>query len=154
MGIAKSRTEYRLPDEQATLEFGAELTRHIANGVVYLKGPLGVGKTTVVRGFLRSLGYDGLVKSPTYTLIEPYTIDGREIAHIDLYRVKSPEELPYMGIEDVIKESDLMFVEWPERGGEFLPTYDIELAMSIAAQGRTVRIASPGELQSRFSCAK
>ena len=93
-----------------------------ASLIVYLKGDLGAGKTTLVRGFLRGLGYKGTVKSPTYTLIEPYRIAGKSICHLDLYRLADAEELEYLGVRDLLQEETVLLIEWPERGEGVLPS--------------------------------
>lgn len=125
-----------LPDEEATLALGANLAKELHKGVIYLCGELGAGKTTLVRGFLRKLGYDGSVKSPTYTLVEPYEIDGFSIAHLDLYRVTDPVELEYIGLEDILRDVSLTFIEWPERGKSYLPAADLIIELAIEGEGR------------------
>jgi tRNA threonylcarbamoyladenosine biosynthesis protein TsaE len=102
--------------------------------ILHLQGELGVGKTTLVRGFLRALGHTGAVKSPTYTLVEPYQINGRKIYHFDFYRLAMPEELEYMGIRDYLTEDILMVIEWPERGGEFTPAADLQIQLFYYGQ--------------------
>ena len=105
-------------------------------GVVYLQGELGAGKTTLVRGYLRNLGYEGLVKSPTYTLVEPYDVGELTVAHLDLYRVNDPTELEFMGLEDVLRAANITFVEWPDRGRGYLPAADRVIQLAIIDPGR------------------
>lgn len=111
-----------------------------ASLIVYLKGDLGAGKTTFVRGFLRGLGYKGRVKSPTYSLIEPYRIGGKSICHLDLYRLADPEELEYLGVRDLLQEETVLLIEWPERGKGVLPAADVTLLISHREQGRGIEI--------------
>ena len=129
----------QLPNEQATLEFGAKLAESIpTHGVIFLFGKLGAGKTTLVRGFLKAIGHKGSTKSPTYTLVEPYQISTRKIYHFDLYRVDDPEELEYMGFRDYLEEKTLCFIEWPEKGDHFLPVPDLVLKLDYLGEQRTV----------------
>ena len=106
-----------LDNEAAQLTFGARLARELAQPLtVYLHGPLGAGKTTLVRGVLRALGHEGAVRSPTYTLLETYSVPDADICHFDLYRLADPEELEYIGARDMFDGRHTCFVEWPERG--------------------------------------
>lgn len=112
------------------MALGPELAQMFsAGGVVYLSGDLGAGKTTLVRGLLRALGFKGRVKSPSYGLIESYVVDGNEIHHLDLYRLGHGEEIAYLGLEDLMSEGSLLLVEWPERGKGWLPAADWHIRM-------------------------
>jgi tRNA threonylcarbamoyladenosine biosynthesis protein TsaE len=112
--------------------------------VFYLYGPLGAGKTTLVRGFMRGLGYDAAVKSPTYTLIEPYEVGARRIYHLDLYRVRDASELEYLGLRELQDGNAVLLVEWPERGKGFLPPADVELTIDYDEAGRQLRLQAQG----------
>lgn len=126
-----------LPDEAATQALGAALALTApSSGWVALHGHLGAGKTTLVRAFLRALGYTGRVVSPTYTLVEPYEIGARRVAHYDLYRLEDAEELEWMGAREDFGDDTLCLVEWPERGEGVLPEPDLELALRHEGEGR------------------
>jgi tRNA threonylcarbamoyladenosine biosynthesis protein TsaE len=114
--------------------------------VIALQGDLGAGKTTLVRAMLRTLGITGPVRSPTYTLVEPYDIGGRQAWHLDLYRLGNPEELEFLGVRDLDPVNDLIFVEWPERGEPLLPATDLKISITIPASGgREVELVSRNE---------
>lgn len=126
-----------LADENATLAFAARLYQNVPPGcLVFLHGDLGAGKTTLVRGCLRSAGHTGAVKSPTFTLVEEYLLPDRSLFHFDLYRLGDPEELEWMGMRDYLRSDSTCFIEWPERGGYGLPDADLELFLSIEGSGR------------------
>lgn len=129
-------------DEAATVALGAKLAKYVPLGsVVFLHGQLGAGKTTLVRGCLRAFGFEGAVKSPTYTLVEPYILGQKEIYHFDLYRLSDPEELEFMGVRDYFHANALCFIEWPERGEGILPAADIEITIEVGPQGRVAYIS-------------
>lgn len=107
-----------------------------ARAVVFLEGDLGAGKTTLARAFLRQLGVTGAVRSPTYTLIERYPVASGEIAHLDLYRIADPDELEFLGLDDLAADARLWLIEWPERGAGALPRADLRIRLSVDGSGR------------------
>lgn len=135
-----------LPDEAATLAFGALLAKAVQpNLTIYLHGDLGAGKTTLVRGLLRGLGFEGKVKSPTYTLVEPYEVlinhaEQINLYHFDLYRFNDEEEWEAAGFRDYFNATSVCLIEWPEKAEHVLPTPDLEIVFSINADGRTLRL--------------
>ena len=130
-----------LADEAATLQFAADLQGRLTGGcLVFLHGDLGAGKTTFVRGFLRAAGFQGAVKSPTFTLVEEYALPDRTLYHFDLYRLTDPEELEWMGIRDYLRPDALVFIEWPERGAGLLPPPDLDIELHYAPPGRQARL--------------
>lgn len=122
-----------LHDAQATEALGAGMAQMLKarrSGVIYLEGDLGVGKTTLARGFLRALGVEGAIRSPTYTLMEPYRAGDVDVLHMDLYRLNAPAELLNLGLTDFPPDQTLWLVEWPQRGQGFLPKSDIRVLLS------------------------
>lgn len=141
-----AETTIFLENVEATERLGAAIVNVIQDGMlIFLQGDLGVGKTSLVRGALRQLGYQGAVKSPTYTLLEEYSLVGKDIIHFDLYRLTDPEELDLIGIRDYFNGKTCCFVEWPERGKTHLPQEDLVIQMSHTAAGREVQITAASD---------
>lgn len=136
-----------LADETATVDLGQRLGAALLGGaIVYLDGTLGAGKTTLSRGMLSAFGHSGAVKSPTYTLVEPYEFADVCVYHFDLYRLADAEELEYMGIRDYFSKQSIAIIEWPSRGMGAIPTADIEITMAVSGQGRTATISAQSDL--------
>lgn len=144
---AMSEFQHFLRDELETEVFGRALARatqlapsgtKTLGGRVYLRGNLGAGKTTLTRGVLRGYGHLGAVKSPTYTLVEPYEESDFNIYHFDLYRLADPEEVEFLGVFDYFDEANLCLIEWAERGEGYLPAPDLEITLTIHGRGRLV----------------
>jgi len=133
-----------LHNEPETVALGSALSGVLAPGtVVFLEGDLGAGKTTLTRGVLRALGHEGAVKSPTYTLCEPYLLkSGQQFCHFDLYRLSDPEELEYLGFRDYLSGDAILFIEWPSRGHGWLPAADLSISLTEARGGREVVLAA------------
>ncbi len=144
MPASAQQAQY-LPDEAATLAFGRRLAcRLIApdgynrDAIVFLQGVVGAGKTTLVRGILRGLGFMGPVKSPTFTLLEPY--EELLVDHFDLYRIADCQELDFIGIEELLARPSIKLIEWPERGAGRLPAPDLIVDLRVQGLGRTVAL--------------
>ncbi|KPU59573.1 tRNA threonylcarbamoyl adenosine modification protein YjeE [Pseudomonas fluorescens] len=134
-----------LADEQAMSDFGARIARITqGHGLIFLEGNLGMGKTTLSRGIIRGLGHAGAVKSPTFTLVEPYEIGDIRAFHFDLYRLVDPEELEFLGIRDYFEDDALCLIEWPKKGAGFLPKPDLTITISPQDSGRSLKILSQG----------
>lgn len=134
-----------LADEQAMSDFGARIARITqGHGLIFLEGNLGMGKTTLSRGIIRGLGHTGAVKSPTFTLVEPYEIGDIRAFHFDLYRLVDPEELEFLGIRDYFEDDALCLIEWPDKGAGFLPKPDLTITISPQDSGRSLKILSQG----------
>lgn len=146
--FSKRQLTWCISNESAMMDFGAQLAKIIAAGtVVFLEGDLGAGKTTFVRGFLRQLGYNGAVKSPTFTLVETYLINNQKftqqnIYHFDLYRLSDPEELDYIGLSDYMDGQAIVLIEWPDKGTGYLPQADLLIQIKHFAKQRQIEISS------------
>jgi tRNA threonylcarbamoyladenosine biosynthesis protein TsaE len=134
----------RLVATEADMEqLGAALVPQLQAGLVlFLHGELGAGKTTLVRGLLHGLGFIGAVKSPTYTLVEPYQLQDLTVYHFDLYRLNDPEELEFLGVRDYLEGRGVCLVEWAERGAGLLPVPDLDIAIDRKEEGRVVTFTS------------
>jgi tRNA threonylcarbamoyladenosine biosynthesis protein TsaE len=136
-----------LADEAATIALGKDIARGLRGGaVVFLRGHLGAGKTTLSRGILQGFGHSGAVKSPTYTLVEPYDLKPWQLFHFDLYRLGDPEELEYMGIRDYFSDQTIALIEWDERGAGMLPSPDLIINLTAKDGGRELSFEAFSEL--------
>lgn len=133
-----SSTSVFLPDEAATIELAQRLAQALPadrqGWLLLLEGELGAGKSTLARGLLRALGHDGAAPSPTYTLVEPYDLPGGAIYHVDLYRVADPEELQFLGFDEL--EQGLRLVEWPDRAPALSQSADVGVLLEYDGAGR------------------
>jgi len=145
MNVSIQTHQCFLADEAQQVALAQKVAQHLKTSFIFLlKGNLGVGKTTFARGFVQASGFDGVVKSPTYTLVEPYPIIGdRMCYHFDLYRLGDPEELEFTGARDYFNDNDVCLVEWPEKGAGFLPPADWICEFSHRETGRNLLISAP-----------
>ena len=135
--------KFEITSEKEMLGLGAMLACFLrGEGVVHLSGGLGAGKTTLCRGILRAMGHLGAVKSPTFTLVEPYQISGSEVYHFDLYRLADPSELDYIGIDEYFGKNKLCLIEWPEKAIGYLPQHDLDITIDVLVEKRIIDVRS------------
>ncbi len=140
------RLDLSLANELATLALGRQLASAVSPGMlIALKGSLGAGKTTLARGILRGLGFEGRVKSPTYSLVELYELSRLDLYHFDFYRFEDPYELIESGLQDAFNGTNVCIVEWPEKAERLLPVADLEVTLSMAESGRTAVLTAHSE---------
>jgi tRNA threonylcarbamoyladenosine biosynthesis protein TsaE len=135
--------KFEITSEKEMLGLGAMLACFLrGEGVIHLSGGLGAGKTTLCRGILRAMGHLGAVKSPTFTLVEPYQISGSEVYHFDLYRLTDPSELDYIGIDEYFGKNKLCLIEWPEKAIGYLPQHDLDITIDVLVEKRIIDVRS------------
>lgn len=128
--------KYFFPNEQALIQFAAAIAQVSEAGtIIFLQGQLGAGKTTFTRGFLKGLGYKGIVKSPTYTLVETYQFNKTPVHHFDLYRLEHSEELEHFGLRDYLTKKSICLIEWPEKAFEGLPEPTLYCTIEVPLKG-------------------
>jgi tRNA threonylcarbamoyladenosine biosynthesis protein TsaE len=153
------KERFEVASEAAMLELGAMLAARLTdNARVLLDGELGAGKTTLARGVLRGLGFEGPVKSPTYTIVEPYEFSGKRVYHFDFYRIEDPRELEFIGLDELVEQPGIKLMEWSQRAGDRLPPADFKVRISTDGDRRTVELEDlrisggiPGRIPGRNS---
>lgn len=141
MTITPDTLSLDLPAETDTVALGQRLAAVLGQGgTLYLEGDLGAGKTTLARGLIQALGHSGAVKSPTYTIVEPYELARGPVFHFDLYRLADPEELELMGIRDYFAPGAICIVEWPDKGGDLIPPPDLRLRLEKTGTSRRAQL--------------
>ena len=140
--LDKPKLSFLLDNETETVALGFALSELLPLPfTIYMYGDLGAGKTTFVRGLLQGLGHSGAVKSPTYTLVEPYQFKGHSVYHFDLYRLADPEELEFIGIREYQDEDSLLIFEWPDKGHGMIPNADLVIELMYQDLGRKADFA-------------
>ncbi|HEY2675361.1 MAG TPA: tRNA (adenosine(37)-N6)-threonylcarbamoyltransferase complex ATPase subunit type 1 TsaE [Steroidobacteraceae bacterium] len=148
--MAPASMDFRLPDPSSTEALGHALALALPapnpGAIVYLQGELGSGKTTCARSLLRALGVTAPIRSPTYTLVDHYSLPALECVHVDLYRLRSSAEVDELGLRDLIGQGCFMLIEWPERGGAAVPAADLKTALNYSDAGRTATVLATTRL--------
>ncbi len=143
--------QFLLNSVTETEAFGTQLFQALPKKcLVFLVGDLGAGKTTLTRGFMKAAGYQGIVKSPTYNIVEEYRVNQRLFFHFDLYRLVDPEELEWIGISDYLQEESVCLIEWPENGAGYLAEPDVLISMMTTKSGRKIQIEKMPESVERY----
>lgn len=134
-----TRGEVEFPDERQLQLFANKMGSAItAPLIIWLEGDLGAGKTTFARALIHAMGYEGRVKSPTYGLMEQYQLNSLQVLHLDLYRISDPGELEFLGLVDLLDQNTILLIEWPDKGGQWLPEPDFIFTFSYASEGRVL----------------
>ncbi len=144
------KTEFKIKGEAQSIELGRLMSKvclplarkNQSSILIYLVGDLGAGKTTFSKGFIEGCGYQDIVRSPTYTLVEPYDFEDFSVYHFDLYRLLDPEELEYMGIRDYFEKTSVCLIEWPEKAEGLLPPADVKMSFTYSQNSRDVVLES------------
>ena len=136
-GMSAARGEKYFPSEQELEVFANKFASDLHLPlVIWLQGDLGAGKTSFARALIHALGYKGRVKSPTYGLLEQYQIASLQVLHMDLYRINDRGELEFLGLEDLLDDKTILLIEWPDKGGDWLPEPDFIFEFGYASEGR------------------